>query len=197
LYNVTGLRSKADNWAWPYSTPSGQRATGYVLLVAQERNLQLGTLGPGMHEDVWYRPNHPELNPDIRNADALIDWAVASYGDRVDRRRIYVMGFSNGAIFGQLYGIVRHPSTTLAGVPDNGYGRPTPRGNYNRRRRATRPTPRWPSRPAAANEGMRGAGRRGRTLWTCGSSTRGWAQDACPYAAPRDARWSETLSSRA
>ena len=130
MYQSTNLRSKADTFVWPYGTPSGQSAVGFVLVIAQERNLQLGALGPGGHEDTYYRPNQPALNPDIRNADALIDWAVAHYGSRIDRRRIYVTGWSNGAIFGQLYAIARHPSSSLAKVAGSGYGQPTPAGNY-------------------------------------------------------------------
>jgi len=129
IYSQSQLDDKAPTWVWPYATPSGQPATGYVLLVAQERNLQLGALGAGMHEDEGYRPLDPALNPDIRNADALIDWAVQYYGARIDRRRIYVSGWSNGAIFGQYYAIVRHPSTQLA-VAGSRWGQPTPGGNH-------------------------------------------------------------------
>src|SRR5262249_27677413 len=55
----------------------------------------------------------PSCNPDIMNLDLLIDALVESR--MVDPKRIYVMGHSNGAIFGQMYAIARHVQPTPGG----------------------------------------------------------------------------------
>ncbi len=89
---------------------------GFTLLSIQGRNLRFPTLAPrdGHHHDFYYRElSSPSANPDVAAADAFID-AVVLEGI-VDASRIYVMGWSNGAFFAQLYAIARHTTTTPEG----------------------------------------------------------------------------------
>jgi pimeloyl-ACP methyl ester carboxylesterase len=68
----------------------------------------------GRHHDFYYRDlGSPSTNPDVANVDALIDRIVAE--GHVDPARIYLMGWSNGAFFGQLYAIARHTTSTPGG----------------------------------------------------------------------------------
>jgi hypothetical protein len=67
------------------------------------------------HHDFYYRDlASPSTNPDVANADAWIDSMVAS--GTVDPKRIYIMGWSNGAFFGQLYSVARHDTATPGGA---------------------------------------------------------------------------------
>lgn len=89
---------------------------GFILASVQGRNLRFPTASPrdGRHHDFYYRDlASPSRNPDIANADTLIDTLVGQ-GD-VDADRIYVMGWSNGAFFSQLYGVARHQTATPGG----------------------------------------------------------------------------------
>lgn len=89
---------------------------GFSLVVPQGRNLHFPTLEPrdGRHHDFYYRDlGSPSTNPDVANLDALIDRLVAE--GHVDPARIFVMGWSNGAFFGQLYAIARHATATPGG----------------------------------------------------------------------------------
>jgi poly(3-hydroxybutyrate) depolymerase len=89
---------------------------GFTLVVPQGRNLRFPTVDPrdGRHHDFYFRDlGSPSQNPDISNVDALIDRLVAE--GHVDPARIYVMGWSNGAFFGQLYAIARHATPTPGG----------------------------------------------------------------------------------
>src|SRR5215472_16457710 len=86
-------------------------------------------LAGGAHEDIFFHPDDPSLNPDVRNADALIDWAVAHYGGAVDPSRVYVTGWSNGAMFGLYYSIARGPTTSLS-IAGSRWGTPTPGGTF-------------------------------------------------------------------
>ncbi len=91
-------------------------AAGFHLAVVQGRNLHFPTEAPrdGRHHDFYYRDlRSPSLNPDIVSADHLIDLLVAE--GAIDPRRIHVMGWSNGAFFGQLYAIARHTTPTPGG----------------------------------------------------------------------------------
>jgi hypothetical protein len=123
VYNGTQLGALASSYAWP------DGARGFVLLAMQSRNIQTAGLSGGAHEDVFYHPDDPALNPDVRNADALVDWAVTHYGGGVNPGRVYVTGWSNGAIFALYYALARHPSTWL-GVPGSKWGSPSAGGNY-------------------------------------------------------------------
>ena len=89
---------------------------GFTLVVPQGRNLRFPTLDPrdGRHHDFYYRDlASPSQNPDIANVDTLIDRFVAE--GHVDPARIYIMGWSNGAFFGQLYAIARFSTATPGG----------------------------------------------------------------------------------
>jgi poly(3-hydroxybutyrate) depolymerase len=111
LYSSTGLRTKAISFA--LSQAAGR--TGFVVAAVQGRNLQWPSLNPpGTHHDIYYRDlASPSANPDVRSADHLIDTLVAS--GKVDPKQIYVMGWSNGAFFAQLYSIARATTATPGG----------------------------------------------------------------------------------
>jgi len=51
--------------------------------------------------------------PDIANVDAIIDKIVAEGG--IDTSRIYMMGWSNGALFSHMYSIARRKTATPGG----------------------------------------------------------------------------------
>jgi len=112
VYNHTSLRTKAIS-----SNLSGDpRRPGFILISVQGRNLRYPTSAPrdGHHHDFYYRDlGSPSTNPDIAFADLLIDRMVAA--KVADPRRIYLMGWSNGAFFSQMYGIARHRRATPGG----------------------------------------------------------------------------------
>lgn len=104
-----GLLAKAEN----YDLTGDMSRPGFVLVSVQGRNLRFPTAAPrdGQHHDFYYRDlRSPSSNPDIANADALIDAMVEE--DIVDTNRIYVAGWSNGAFFSQLYAIARRDTAT-------------------------------------------------------------------------------------
>ncbi|MEM6993584.1 MAG: hypothetical protein AAF721_23930 [Myxococcota bacterium] len=108
----TRLLSKAANYDLS-GTPSD---AGYVLAIVQGRNLHFPTDAPrdGRHHDFYHRDlGQPSTNPDIVAADALID-ALVDEGV-VDTNRIHIVGWSNGAFFGQLYAVARHDTPTAGG----------------------------------------------------------------------------------
>jgi hypothetical protein len=79
---------------------------GFVLAAIHGRNLHHPTVAPrdGRHHDFYFRDlSYPSNNDDM----AAVDRLVASVADAIDPNRIYVMGWSNGAFFGQLYAIAR------------------------------------------------------------------------------------------
>jgi dienelactone hydrolase len=87
-----------------------------LLLSIQGRSLKYPTAAPrdGHHHDFYYRDlGSPSTNPDIANVDALIDELAAS--GRVDTDRIYMMGWSNGGFFSQMYAVARHVTPTPGG----------------------------------------------------------------------------------
>lgn len=89
---------------------------GFHLAVVQGRNLRFPTLEPrdGRHHDFYHRDiASPSTNPDIAYADSIVDRFVAA--GLVDTKRIYVMGWSNGGFFGQLYAIARRNLATPGG----------------------------------------------------------------------------------
>ena len=108
----TGLLAKAAS----YDLTADVSRPGFILVSVQGRNLRFPTAAPrdGQHHDFYYRDlRSPSANPDIANADALIDALVAE--NLVDPNRIYVAGWSNGAFFSQLYAIARHDTATPGG----------------------------------------------------------------------------------
>lgn len=110
VYDQTNLRKKAINF------DLGGTATGFVLASVQGRALEYPMAEPrdGNHHDFFYRSlDSPSLNPDIRLTDDLIDRLVSEGG--IDTSRIYVMGWSNGAMFAQLYAIARKSKATPGG----------------------------------------------------------------------------------
>lgn len=112
VYNLTSLRTKAAS----YLLSGDVTRPGFFLLSLQGRNLHYPTYNPrdGRHHDFYYRDlRTPSNNPDVVNLDRHIDDLVAS--GAVDPQRIYIMGWSNGGFFGQMYGIARHAQPTPGG----------------------------------------------------------------------------------
>lgn len=110
VYRFTHLRDKAAN------TMLAPGVAGFTLVSVQGRNLHYPTIDPrdGNHHDFYYRDlASPSTNPDIANVDAIIDAVVAQGG--IDRSRIYIVGWSNGAMFSHLYSIARHDTATPGG----------------------------------------------------------------------------------
>ncbi|MCA9594701.1 MAG: hypothetical protein KC776_15380 [Myxococcales bacterium] len=108
----TGLVSKSA----AYDLTGDSSRPGFHLVAVQGRNLRFPTQAPrdGRHHDFYHRDlSSPSSNPDIAFADALVDSLVA--GGTVDEKRIYVMGWSNGGFFAQLYAIARHDTATPGG----------------------------------------------------------------------------------
>jgi|GEM_PF-1120961 len=113
VYNATSLRTKAVS----YDLSGDPARPGFVLVSVQGRLMsnpnQLNT-APMRRHDVWYRDlSSPSTNADFRNFDKLIDDLVEEGG--VDTNRIYLMGWSNGGVFAQSYGISRHTQPTPGG----------------------------------------------------------------------------------
>lgn len=109
--NETGLPAKAA------TSELAPGLAGFHLAVVQGRNLRFPTLEPrdGRHHDFYHRDlSSPSTNPDIAFADAVIDRFVAS--GRVDPKRVFVVGWSNGGFFGQLYAIARRNQPTPQGT---------------------------------------------------------------------------------
>lgn len=112
IYNFTSLRTKAATYVL------GDDATrpGFFLLSIQGRNLHYPTFNnrDGRHHDFYFRDlRTTSTNPDITNLDRHLDDLVAT--GKVDPRRIYMMGWSNGGFFSQMYGIARHTTPTPGG----------------------------------------------------------------------------------
>lgn len=107
-----GLLAKAGS----FDLTGDASRPGFILVSVQGRNLRFPTVQPrdGQHHDFYYRDlGSPSTNPDIANADALIDAMVAE--NIVDTSRIYVAGWSNGGFFSQLYAIARSGTATAGG----------------------------------------------------------------------------------
>jgi hypothetical protein len=112
VYDATSLRAKAEGDDLAPTTGRG----GFHLHSVQGRNLHYptGAARDGRHHDFYFRDlRSPSSNPDVAHLDRLIDALVAE--GEVDRRRIYLAGWSNGAFFAQMYGIARHASPTPGG----------------------------------------------------------------------------------
>lgn len=96
---------------------TGDGRLGFHLAVVQGRNLHFVTKEPrdGRHHDFYHRDlRAPSGNPDIAFADDVIDGLVSA--GAVDPKRVFVMGWSNGAFFGQLYTLARHGTATPGGA---------------------------------------------------------------------------------
>jgi len=112
VYNAMSLRAKAAG----FDLTGDSTRSGFFLLSVQGRNLNFPTEASpqGPLHDFFYRDlKSPSSNPDIDNADHLIDDFVAE--GAIDRSRIYVTGWSNGGFFAQMYAIARHTTPTPGG----------------------------------------------------------------------------------
>lgn len=108
----TALLDKAAD----YDLSGSADRPGFVLAAVQGRNLHFPTAGPrdGRHHDFYHRDlASPSGNPDVAALDALLDDLMDE--GAIDPDRIYVVGWSNGAFFGQLYAIARHEVATPGG----------------------------------------------------------------------------------
>jgi len=78
---------------------------GFVLLAPEGRRAApwSSPTGTGFHWDEWH--HSPSSNLDALAIDRFIDETIAT--GRVDPRRIYVFGWSNGAYMAALYGVWR------------------------------------------------------------------------------------------
>ena len=112
VYNATSLRSKAPS----FNLNGDSDPPGFILLSIQGRNLSYPTAAPrdGHHHDFYFRDlRTPSRNPDIALVDHLIDSWVKS--GLADPNRIYLMGWSNGGFFSEMYGMARHRHSTPEG----------------------------------------------------------------------------------
>lgn len=113
LYDATSIRSKAIDY--PLSNdPFGLRR-GFFVLAVQGRNLKFPTeSSDGAQHDFYHRDlSRLSSNPDIDHLDRWIDELVDT--SKVDRNRIYLMGWGNGGFFAQMYAITRHQTPTHGG----------------------------------------------------------------------------------
>ena len=112
VYDATSIRAKAVD----FDLSDDPDRPGFFLLSVQGRSLRYPTSAPrdGHHHDFYYRDlGSPSANPDVENLDALVDELVST--GRVDPQRIYLMGWSNGGFFSQMYAIARNVTPTPGG----------------------------------------------------------------------------------
>jgi poly(3-hydroxybutyrate) depolymerase len=112
----TNLVDFARNWSWP-----GGTSEGFVLAAPSGACLSWPRTGSndGYHWDFYHRDlGSSSTNPDVALADAIIDAEVQR--GTVDPSRIFVMGWSNGGFFGQMYAVARSAKRGAA----------TPGGNF-------------------------------------------------------------------
>jgi poly(3-hydroxybutyrate) depolymerase len=95
LHNTYLLSGDPDARGFYILAPEGRRATPWP-----SNGPQTGT---GFHWDEWYR--NPDDNLDALAVDHFLEEALAT--GRIDPRRIYVFGWSNGAYMSALYGVWR------------------------------------------------------------------------------------------
>ena len=116
----TNLLNASRSWVWSNETGTGS-VEGFVLVVPSGACLQWNRTGShdGYHWDNYHRNlSSPSSNPDVALADAIVDAEVAR--GNVDPSRVFVMGWSNGGFFGQMYSVARTASR----------GTPTPGGTH-------------------------------------------------------------------
>ncbi|MBK7582539.1 MAG: hypothetical protein IPI67_20370 [Myxococcales bacterium] len=112
VYDTSLLRQKAES----FDLSGDPQKQGFVLLSLQARNLHWPTTSnqDGSKHDIYYRDlGSCSSNPDFANADAFVDAWVSS--GKVDPKRIYVTGWSNGGRFAQSYAIARHAQPSPGG----------------------------------------------------------------------------------
>jgi pimeloyl-ACP methyl ester carboxylesterase len=110
IYHAVTLREKAAIWRF-----TGGSGRGFWLAALQGRNLHWPQdRFEGAHFDYFFRDlASPSRNADVASLDRLIDDLAAQPG--VDPSRIYLVGWSNGATFAQMYAIARHERSTPGG----------------------------------------------------------------------------------
>ncbi len=112
VYDATSLREKQPTFV--LSGDPGR--PGFILVSIQPRNLHWPTIDhqDGSKSEIYYRDLYtPSTNADIAFIDHIIDILVIE--GVVDRNRVYMMGWSNGARFTALYSIARHEQMTPGG----------------------------------------------------------------------------------
>ncbi len=120
VYRNTGLREKAET----FLLRRGVGPPGFVLVSVQGRNLDSPFHRPAPSFDWFYRQAD---NPDFQFLDRLIDGLVSE--GVADARQVYIVGWSAGGYFAQLYGLLE--GRTADGVPVAAvaaYGASTPFG---------------------------------------------------------------------
>jgi poly(3-hydroxybutyrate) depolymerase len=113
IYDHISLRQKAPT----FNLSGDPERLGFFLLSIHGRNVHYPTFNPrdGRHHDFYFRDmGSPSTNPDITNVDYWIDTLVAT--GKVDTKRIYLAGWSNGGYFSQMYAIARHENATPGGA---------------------------------------------------------------------------------
>jgi predicted esterase len=133
----------------------GGATPGFILLAPEGRytsHFYPGADANALGWDNWYRQLIPNgavtiagvAYPENRDADAIDHFVAAQIATgNVDRRRIYLMGWSNGAAFALLYSLER-PWVAAAAV----YSAPDPFGAFND------PCPQTPVAGAASGIGQ-------------------------------------------
>lgn len=112
VYDKTSLRTKQQS----FDLTGDPERPGFILVSIQPRNLHWPTdqNRDGTRSEIYYRDfGAPSTNSDIAFIDQVIDTLAGE--DVVDRERIYLMGWSNGAQFSALYSIARHEQATPGG----------------------------------------------------------------------------------
>lgn len=112
VYQSTMLRRKAPR----HALCDDAAAAGFILVSTQGRFLHWPTESTqdGSKHDTYHRDlDAPSGNRDIALVDHIVDSLVAE--GVADPRRIYLMGWSNGARFAALYGIARHETPSPGG----------------------------------------------------------------------------------
>lgn len=90
---------------YDYALTADPRILGFFTLAPEGRRaIPVGaSTGTGFHWDEWYR--NPTQNLDALAVDHFLDEVLATAP--IDRQRIYVFGWSNGAYMAALYGVWR------------------------------------------------------------------------------------------
>ncbi len=109
MYDTTSLRIKAPE----FDLTGDPSRKGFILVSLQSRLLHWPTAGPqeGAKFDSYFRDY--DANPDVEYLDKVIDELVSK--KNADSKRIYLMGWSNGARFTSFYGLYRHHNPTQGG----------------------------------------------------------------------------------
>ncbi len=109
VYGFTSLLSKADSWA----LSGDDTRPGFILVATHGRTVHWPTESPqdGSKHETYHRD--PATNPDITTVDHIVDSLVEE--GVVDPARVHLTGWSNGARFAAVYGLLRHEQPTPGG----------------------------------------------------------------------------------